>query len=212
MKVLNNFKLAGISVLLIAGLVACDKEGASATAANRSPVTLDQHAKDLIAQIKAKARNEDVTGGHWSPGDGVEIAPNVEFIYFTNRFGETSYCQVDFQAFDTQDGSKAIPKWSMELDTMPTLKKQFVYAGSFFGPKNSIRVVFDNAATPTLELNEPSGDDMNLTLSDNVMDSFMRAKKVTLNHGMAGTRKIEYQFDTSSFPLAVQLSNALCPM
>lgn len=212
MKVSENLKLIGISMLFVVGLVACGKQGTSATAANKSPVTLDQHAKDLIAQIKAKVKNMDVTGGSSMRGDGVEIAPKAEFLYFTDRFGEKPMCVVSFWGIDAHDGSEPAAKWNLNLVTKTTRKTQYVNSASFFGQNNTIRVVFDDGAAPPLELNEPSGDFMNLTLSDNVMNSFMRAKKVTLNHGMAGTNKVEYTYDTSSFPLAVQLSNALCPM
>jgi|WetSurMetagenome_2_1015567.scaffolds.fasta_scaffold05664_1 hypothetical protein len=216
MKGSNSFKRIGastlISMIIMTGIVACSKQGSTGATESNSPPALDQHSKDLITQIKAKARNADVTGGSWSPGDGVQIAPNVEFVYFTNRFGETKWCQVSFSGVNAKDGSKTIPKWSMDVDTMPSNKSQFVFSESFFGPKNSIRVIFDDDTTSQLELNEPVADFMSLTLSDKVKDRFMQAKKVTLNHGMAGMDKIEYQFDVSSFPLAVQLSNALCPM
>lgn len=220
MKVSENLKLIGISMLFVVGLVACGKQGSTATTASKSSSTLDQHAKDLIAQIKAKARNRDVTGGKWYPGDGVEIAPNAEFVYFTDRFGEKPFCEVAFTGINARDGSK----WDLELVTDSRNTVQAVLSKSFFGPKNAIRLVLDgtvNDAGSPLQLGSPDfyGDSMGLMLSykgsllnDNAMDRLMRAKKVTLNHGMAGTSKVEYIFDTSSFPLAVQLSDALCLM
>jgi hypothetical protein len=213
-----NFKLLIISMLLIVGLAACGKTGTTATTASKTPPTLDQHALNLIAQIKAKAKNIDVTGGRWSVGDGVEIAPRVEFIYSTNRFGEDPYCNVFFKGIDAHDRSEAIPKWGLSLYTYKSSGVQFLQSTSFFGSNNSIRIIFDDAGSP-IELAQPVDDYMILVthnkdhpVNANAMDRFMRAKQVTLFHGMAGTRKIEYIFDTSSFPLAVQLSNALCLM
>ncbi len=103
MKLLGNLKLAGMSVLLVAGLAACDKPGPAETAGKKLDQTVDEaHAKiseaaDKVSEGADKAADKLGEQGN-KAGEGIndaEITTKVKAAIFAEPGLKTLQISVD---------------------------------------------------------------------------------------------------------------------
>ncbi len=96
MKALENFKLFGMSILLVAGLAACDKPGPAETAGKKIDQTADEASKKMgAATDKAGEKIGEQREKAGAAIDDAEITAKVKAAIFAEPRLESLQISVD---------------------------------------------------------------------------------------------------------------------
>lgn len=126
MKILENFKLIGISMLFVVGLAACDKPGPAETAGKKIDQTADEAGKKIgeaADKVGEKLGDQGVKAG--VAIDDAEITAKVKAAIFAEPGLKTLQVSVDTV--------KGVVTLSGSVDTLPNSDRAKALAGAVAG-------------------------------------------------------------------------------
>ena len=128
MKILENFKLIGISMLLIVGLTACDKPGPAETAGKKIDQTADEAGKKIGEAADKVSKKLGAQGEKAGVAiDDAEITAKVKAAIFAEPGLKTLQISVDTV--------KGVVTLSGSVDSLPSSDMAKVLAGAVAGVK-----------------------------------------------------------------------------
>lgn len=216
MHVLDNFKLVGISVLIIVGLAACDEEGAT-DATRNTPVTTEAARNNVqvaavdpnqLEALKQTVMPDGMPLDDWF-NQGYGVNPETRIFCKANQFGEVVLCHIDILGRRATTGEMAIPKWRLSRIRTCGEDRRFLVLNNFFGPRQPMRLFFDGDSKFIEVVGNVDSDAFFVYIQGELRDRLQGAKSVKVLHGIAAT-EISYVYDLSAFQNAVALADTIC--
>jgi osmotically-inducible protein OsmY len=128
MKVIENFTLVGISMLIIAGLAACDKPGPAETAGKKIDQTASEASKKISETADKVGKKLEEQGEKASVTiDDTEITTRVKAAIFAEPGLKTLQISVDT--------IKGVVTLSGSVDSSPSSDRAKALAGAVAGVK-----------------------------------------------------------------------------
>jgi len=128
MKVSENFKLIGISVLLVVGLAACDKPGPAETAGKKIDQTADATGKKIGETVDKASEKLGEQGNKAGVAiDDAEITAKVKAAIFAEPGLKTLQISVDTV--------KGVVTLTGSVDSQPSSDRAKALAGAVAGVK-----------------------------------------------------------------------------
>ena len=216
MHVSDNFKLVGISVLIIFGLAACDEVGTE-TARNNVPVTTDVARNnvqvaavdpDQLEALKKTVMPDGMPVNNW-PQQGFAVNADTRIFCWSDQFGKIGTCQIDILGRRVTTGELAIPMWSLIHYAACGDTHGFLHLKNFFGSRKPLRLFFDGDSKFIEVVGNDDSDSVFVRMRGELGDRLLSAKSVKVLHGVAAT-EISYIYDLSAYRNAVALTEAMC--